>query len=58
MDKASIAKIIAASCMGIVLAALIAVALFSDIPISLQVLLSVLAFMVFLKYENGLKSKF
>ena len=37
MDKASIAKIIAASCMGIVLAALIAVALFSDIPISLQV---------------------
>jgi biotin transporter BioY len=37
MDKASIAKIIATSCMGIALAALIAIALFSDIPISLQV---------------------
>ncbi len=37
MNKASTIKILVASCMGITLTALLAIALFSDIPVSLQV---------------------
>ena len=37
MNKASTIKILVASCMGITLIALLAIALFSDIPVSLQV---------------------
>lgn len=37
MNKVSTIKIVIASCMGIALTALLAIALFSDIPISLQV---------------------
>ena len=37
MNKASTIKILVASCMGITLIALLAMELFSDIPVSLQV---------------------
>lgn len=37
MNKASTIKILAASCMGITLIALLAIALFCDISVSLQV---------------------
>lgn len=37
MNKVSTIKIVGASCMGAALIALIAIALFSNIPISLQV---------------------
>ncbi len=36
MNKASTFKIVIASCMGIALTVLLAIALFSNIPISLQ----------------------
>lgn len=37
MDKVSTVKIVVTSCMSVILIALSAIALFSDIPISLQV---------------------
>ncbi len=58
MNKASTIKILVASCMGITLIALLAIALFSDIPVSLQVFAVCVSIYGFLNYANGLKNKF
>ena len=58
MNKASTVKIVIASCMGIALTALLAIALLSDIPISLQAFAVGASIYGFLNCANGLKNKF
>ena len=58
MNKASTIKIVIASCMGIALTALLAIALFSDIPISLQVFAVGASIYGFFELRKWTKNKF